>query len=276
MLINTKIIPFIFIFSLCYQRLQSQCITINNTITSGEKISYEVYYNWGFLWFNAAEVYFKTDSLVQNNVPLYHFISKGSTHENYDWFFKVRDCYESYVDARTFKPFLANRNTSEGNYKVNERYAFNQSKGLLYSSVVTSKKPLKLDTLKVPPCIFDVLSATYYARNIDFSKYKPGDKIPIDIIIDNEIFNLYIRYIGRETITNKDKSRYRCIKFKALIIEGSIFKGGEDLTVWVSDDETKIPVYIEARILVGTIKAYIIEATGLRHPMTGKIANAKK
>ena len=276
MLINTKIIPLIFVFFLCSQRLQAQCITTNNTISSGEKISYEVYYNWGFFWFNAAEVYFKTDSLVQNNVPLYHFISQGRTHDNYDWFFKVRDTYESYVEASTFKPFLAKRNTSEGRNKVNERYVFNHNRGLLYTSVVTSKKALKLDTLKVPPCIFDVLSATYYARNIDFSKCKAGDKIPINIIIDNEVFNLYIRYIGREIITNKDKSRYRCIKFKALIIEGSIFKGGEDLTVWVSDDETKIPVYIEAKILVGTIKAYIKEAIGLRHPMAGKLENHKK
>lgn len=276
MLINTKIIILFFVFFLCYQRLPAQCITANNTITSGEKISYEVYYNLGIFWFNAAEVYFKTDSIVQNNVPLYHFISKGSTHENYDWFFKVRDTYESYVEASSFKPLLAKRNTSEGSYIANERYTFNQSKGLLYSSVVTSKKPMKLDTVKIPPCIFDVLSATYYARNIDLSKYKQGDKIPINIIIDNEVFNLYIRYIGKETITNKDKSRYRCIKFKALIIEGSIFKGGEDLTVWVSDDETKIPVYIEANILVGSIKAYIKEAIGLRHPMTGKIANAGK
>lgn len=276
MLIRNKIIILPFLFILCFQRINAQCITNNKTINAGEKITYEVYYNLGFLWFNAAEVYFKTDSLVQNGVPLYRFISKGSTHQNYDWIFKVRDSYESYVDAVTFKPLLAKRNTSEGSNVVNERYTFNQSKGLLYTSVVTSKKPLKLDTLKIPPCIFDVLSATYYARNIDFSNCKQGDKIPINIVIDNEIFNLYIRYLGNETITNKDKSRYRCIKFKALIIEGSIFKGGEDLTVWVSDDETKIPVYIEANILVGSIKAYIKDAIGLRHPMSGKIASAKK
>lgn len=266
-----RIFAFFLLLLLNNAKLSAQCKTVNTTFSAGEKISYEVYYKLGFLWFNAAEVYFKVDSLNQYNVPLYHFVSKGRTHENYDWFFKVRDTYEAYVDALTLRPLMATRNTSEGDYKANERYSFNQSKGVLYSSVETSKKPLHLDTLKISPCIYDVLTATYFARNIDFTKCKTGDKIPIIIVIDNEIYNLYIRYIGKEIIAHKDKTKYRCIKFKALLIEGSIFKGGEDLTVWVSDDDAKVPIYIEAKVLVGSIRAYIKDAVGLRNPMTSKL-----
>jgi len=45
----------------------------------------------------------------------------------------------------------------------------------------------------------------------------------------------------------------------------------EDVVVWVTDDDNRVPVYIEAKILVGTVKAYLKEAKGLRNPVTSLI-----
>ena len=45
-------------------------------------------------------------------------------------------------------------------------------------------------------------------------------------------------------------------------------KADEDVVVWVTDDDNRIPVYIEAKILVGTVKAYLKETKGLRNPVT--------
>ncbi len=56
---------------------------------------------------------------------------------------------------------------------------------------------------KVPPCVQDVLSAIYYSRNIDFDKYKPGDKIPFTLFLDKELFAMYIRYLGKGDYQNK-------------------------------------------------------------------------
>ena len=53
---------------------------------------------------------------------------------------------------------------------------------------------------KVPGCIQDVMSAIYYARNINFDKYKPGDKIPFDMFLDDEVYHLYISYMGKEKL----------------------------------------------------------------------------
>ena len=55
------------------------------------------------------------------------------------------------------------------------------------------------------------------------------------------------------------------------MVQGTIFKGDEDVVVWVTDDGNKIPVYIEAKIIVGTIKAYLKDTKGLRHPMTSLV-----
>ncbi|MCB9002637.1 MAG: DUF3108 domain-containing protein [Bacteroidales bacterium] len=102
-----------------------------------------------------------------------------------------------------------------------------------------------------------VLSAVYHFRQIDFTKYSIGEKIPINIAIDNDIYPLYIRYMGKEIITLKNGETYKTLKFKIKLVEGTIFTGGEDMTIWVTDNNLRIPVLVEAKILIGSVKAIL-------------------
>jgi len=199
------------------------------------------------------------------------FNSFGQTHKQYDWFFKVRDSFESYVDSAEFKTLRFFRNSSEGGYDVKNKYFFDYNDMQIQTITQNSNKPLTLDTLILPDCTYDVLTTIYYARNINFNLYQVGDKIPLSIIIDNEIFELYIKYLGKTEITLRTGDSYRCIIFKPLLVEGTIFSGGEDMTVWVTDDENKIPVLVEAKILIGSIKAVVSEMQGIRHPINSKL-----
>lgn len=247
--------------------LNAQCYVNNTSFQFGEKITYQVYYNWAFIWLNAGEVYFHVNEEKVDNKTVYHFDSFGKSHKEYDWFFKVRDHFQSYVDSATFYPLYFRRNTYEGGYFVNNKYRFDYSNNLIYSDVESTKKPQKEDTLKLQDCLYDVLSAIYYSRNIDYSKYEVDDKIPLALIIDNEIFNLYIRYLGKEKIKNRNGEEFNCIKFRPLLVEGTIFSKGEHMTVWVTDDENKIPVLVEAKVVVGSIKAFLDTWEGTRYPV---------
>lgn len=237
----------------------------NTAFHEGEKLSYKVYYNWGFLWLSAGSVSFEVKTAFYKGEKVYHFDSYGSSYKSYDWFFKVRDHYESYASIDSLKSLWFRRNTYEGGYEVDNRYFFDHDKKLIYSFVEDSDNPYKEDTLELKECTYDLLTATYAIRNYDFSKYVVNEKIPIRMIIDNEIFDLYFRYRGKGVIETRNGETYKCLKFSALLLEGSLFKGGEDLIVWVSDDKNKIPVLIEAKILVGSVKAYLEESTGLRN-----------
>jgi hypothetical protein len=73
-----------------------------------------------------------------------------------------------------------------------------------------------------------------------------------------------IRYLGKEKLTTK-YGTYNTIKFRPLLIEGTIFKGGEKMEVWVTDDLNKLPIYIVTPILVGSIKVYLTESKNLRN-----------
>jgi hypothetical protein len=110
------------------------------------------------------------------------------------------------------------------------------------------------------------------ARNLKFENYKKNDLIPFDLFLDNEVFNMYIRYLGKETIKTR-YGKFRCIKFKPLLLKGTIFEGGEKMTVWVTDDKNHIPVRVESPITVGSIKVDMMLFRNLRHPLTSQVGN---
>jgi len=237
--------------------LTAQCVASKLAFKHGEKIHYEVSYNWGVVWVDAGEVWFNTDTLTKDGSTYYFIDSYGQSYKFYNWFYKVNDSFQSEVRVENFLPKWFVRKTSEGGYEVNNRYDYNWDSNTLISATSNSKKPLSIDTLDLLPCSYDVLSAIYYARNLDFEKLTPGEKVPIRFIIDGEFYELFIRYLGKEPKKNRDGKVYDCIKFSALLVEGTIFKGGEDLIVWVTADENKIPIMVEAKILIGSVKAYL-------------------
>jgi Protein of unknown function (DUF3108) len=115
------------------------------------------------------------------------------------------------------------------------------------------------------------LSAIYYARNIDFEKYKPDDKIPFTMFLDNEVYNLYIKYLGKETIKTRF-GKFNAIKFKPLLVKGTLFEGGEKMTVWVSDDANHVPLRIESPIVVGSVKVDMMGYKNLRYAFSSLIS----
>lgn len=250
---------------LCWQFVSGQCVQNKYAFQAGERLSYEVAYNWGVIWVDAGKVVFKTDTISVDGEPAFFFDSYGESYKFYDWFYKVRDRYQSVVKSRGFYPVWFTRVTSEGGYEVDNRYDFNWTEGVVVSKTENSNRPETTDTLQITPCTYDVLSAIYYARTFDFESFEQGEKIPLRFIIDGEFFDLYIRYLGREMKRVRDGKVYDCIKFSAMLVEGTIFSGGEDMIVWVTADENRIPVMVEAKILIGSIKAYI---KGYEKPLT--------
>lgn len=238
------------------------CGIRNMSFQAGESITYTVFYNVVGIYVNAGTAVFNTSLERMNNKPVYHVVGTGTSNSSYDWIFKVRDRYESYFDTATLQPYRFLRSIDEGGYKSKEDVIFNQQA----NTAITDK-----GVFKVPNCVQDVLSAIYYARNIDFSMYKPDDTIPFNMFLDNNVYNMYIRYLGKETVKTK-YGKFRAIKFKPLLVKGTIFEGGEKMTVWVTDDANHIPLRIESPIVVGSVKVDMMGYRNLRHPLTSLIS----
>ncbi|MCS6916939.1 MAG: DUF3108 domain-containing protein [Chitinophagales bacterium] len=238
------------------------CRQVNTAFSDGEQVVYRVAYHWNALWLNAGEVSFTVRSTVYGARNAYHIVGYGATYKSYDWFYKVRDTYETYVDQETLLPLKFIRNVYEGGFTLYENVSFNHEEGKAIS--------LKREQ-RIPQCTHDVLSAIYFSRNIDFSRYKVNDTIPLKLFLDDSLYHVYIRYLGKEVLKTR-KGTFNCIKFRPLLIEGTMFKGGERMVVWATDDENKLPVLIESPIVVGSIRAELYRWQGLRHPLRSKIS----
>ena len=237
------------------------CGLKNTSFQADEQITYVVYYNVAGIYVNAGTAVFNAVLERMNNRPVYHVSGEGRTNPSYDWIFKVRDKYESFIDTATMEPLKFLRNINEGGYKKYENVTFNNS----VNTAVTTK-----GVYKVPDCIQDVISAVYYARNIDFDKYKKEDKIPFTMFLDDEVYNMYIRYLGKETVKTK-YGKFKAIKFKPLLVKGTIFEGGEKMNAWVSDDPNHLLLRIESPISVGSIKVDMMGYKNLRYPLTSLV-----
>ena len=245
--------------------LRAQCIRNNNVFSDGEEITYTVSYNWGPVWVDAGLVTFSVVKELYNGKPAWHFKSTGKTFISYDMLYKVRDYYDSWTDPETFRSLGFRRYIYEGGYTLVNTMNFDHPRQRVYSSTKSNNNPVRNDTMKVTPCTFDMLTAVYYTRTLDMAAMKPGEKKGIPLVIDDGLYNIYIRSIGKEVVENTDGKRYLCNKFAAKMVEGTIFKGDEDVLVWVTDDGNKVPIRIEAKIIVGTVKAYLKEAKGLKN-----------
>jgi hypothetical protein len=242
--------------------LQDNFCGINNVAFQvDEEVTFTVYYAVAGIYVNAGNATFTSKLETINNRSVYHVSGEGKTNSSYDWIYKVRDKYETFIDTATMQPLKFIRNVNEGGYKKYQNITFNK----------TANTAIATDgVFKVPACVQDVVSAMYYARNLDFSQLRPDDKIPFSMFLDNEVFNMYIRYVGKEEIKTK-YGKFKAIKIKPLLLKGQIFEGGENMTVWVSDDANHIPVRVESPLVVGKIKVDMMSYNNLRYPLSSLI-----
>ncbi len=223
----------------------------NSAFKAGEELKFRIHY--GFVDAGEATLEVMSDVQPFGGRNCYHVVGSGKSVGAFDWFFKVRDRYESYVDQQSIIPWYFVRRVNEGGYLINQNVYFNH-----YNDSAKSDKK----TISIPEYTQDLISSFYYARTIDFATAKEGDVFPITGYLDDAVIPLNLKFLGRETVKSK-KGNFRCIKLRPMLQEGRVFKDQEDMTIWVSDDKNHIPVRVQTDILVGSIKMDLVDFKNL-------------
>ena len=229
----------------------------------GEWFKFRIHY--GFV--NAGYATLEVKDAVIDNKSVFHVIGKGYTTGMSRFFFKVDDLYESYIDKASGSPYKFVRKIDEGGYTKNQEGFFNQASNRV---LVKDYKNKNEKTFVVPDKTQDILSSFYYLRNHpSIDKLKVGESISIDMFFDEETTKFKLKYIGREDITTKFGVVPSMI-FRPLVQSGRVFKEQESVTVWISDDDNRLPVRIKASLAVGSIKADLESFKGLSNPFKVK------
>jgi len=228
----------------------------NNAFKAGEVIKYRVHY--GLIDAGEATIRVEESQYKFDGREAYRIVGTGTSLGTFDWFFKVRDHYETYVDKDGLFPHRFIRNCDEGGYKIQQDYTFYPEKRAYQST--------KGEGYLTPDFVQDMLSAFYYARTTDYSQAKKGDIFTINTIVDDEIYPLKMKFLGRENM-KVDVGTFACLRFAPVVQKGRVFKKDEDLSVWITDDANHIPILVKAKILVGSIKMELKEYSGIANPI---------
>lgn len=241
---------------------------------AGEKMSFSIHYEWGVIDSDVGWANVVLDTLRINGVKSFHCSVYGSTTRLYDLFFPVRENFQSWFSYDGLRPLRFTRDTHEGKYTARNTYVYRRdgfSGSHIMADVYTSSRGDRSLELPLDDCTFDLPSLFFFARNMDFDAVVQDVKYPMTFAIDDDVYNVYFIMRGRETIKVRGLGTVRTVKFSAKLISGNVFTGEEDLSVWITDDENRIPVLFEAPILVGVASGRLTSWSGLKHPFSSLV-----
>ena len=224
----------------------------------GEFFKFRVHY--GFVTAGYATLKVKNTTIKGKEV--FHVRGYGETVGVSKWFFKVEDDYQSYIDKEKDIPYKFIRKIDEGGYTKDIEIDFNHS---TQKATVNDKKHNEITVFSFPKDTQDMISAFYYLRNqLETENIKAGDVVEMNMFFDKENYKFRLKFLGKEVL-DTNFGRVRTLIFRPYVQSGRVFKEKESLTVWISDDNNKIPLLVKADLAVGSLKATLTEFKGLQH-----------
>lgn len=229
----------------------------NKAFKEGEKLTFEL--NYGIVTAGIAVMQIPKIKRISGR-EAYHITFEVNSVPSFDWIYKVRDRYETYLDIEGIFPWRFEQHIREGSYSRDFSAFFDQRKG----KAKTSK-----GEYDVPEYINDIISAFYYTRTLDFSETKVGDKIHLQNFYKDKVYDLDVKFRGRETVV-VPAGKFECIIVEPLVKEGGLFKHDGDIIIWLTDDELKMPVKVRTKIVIGHVEAMLSQYEGLAGELTSK------
>ncbi len=233
--------------------------TVNNTaFQRGELLVFRAAYNsriTGNIPAGTATLEIKPDLITEDGKKLMHIEGKAGTSGMINWFFKVENRYDTYIDEKSMAPVRFSRNIREGRYRRDDLVRFDNQNNLAYSN---------RDTIEIPPYVQDIISAFYFARTFSMDSVEVGDAFYVDFHLSDSVYVTRILFDGYEQV-RIGLGTFNALKFKPQVQEGTVFDQPYPMTLWISDDQNKIPLLIESGLKVGAVRLELIQFGGLRN-----------
>ncbi len=233
---------------------------VNESFTAGEVLEYRVHY--GFLNIGEGVIEVSPTLYKINDRICYKVNVFGKTSGTFELGYKVRDTWRSYIDTSAMIPQRFYSNIQENKYRKEVWVFFDHLK----KTVRSEEKNQETKEFTIPPNVQDLVSGYYYLRTMDFSKFHEGDTIKVNAFFDDEFYNFKVRYRGRGEVKTKF-GKIKAIRITPVMPENQLFKGENAIQVWISDDENKIPVKVEADFFLGILELELKRHKGLKNPI---------
>ncbi len=268
---KTKAFIFVVLF-LAGITIQAQPLSNEQAFKTGERCSYDLYYNWGFIWINAAKADFSVAEAIVGNAPAYKLQVTGSTVKAFS-FYTFKDTAISYMDKKTMLPYYSLQASHESDYYAIDKYTFYNSNPAKWKVTLDrrTKRSTSSQIFTGEKHYFDILTLFYRLRNIDASVLAVNEKMPAPLVFNDGIYDLYLRYAGKDKIKLKNGKTYNCLKFKPSLLDCRAFDTGEGMTMWFTDDKNHLLLMVESKIKFGSVKAMLNTVENTAYPITSEV-----
>ena len=221
----------------------------------GEHSIYDIYF--GPIKVGSGDMKIEAEVNI-DKTSTFHIVGKGKTSPFFDFFFKVRDVYQTYLDTLNVRPVRFIRDIKEGDFQKKQLYVFKHSDSLVFwkdnSHVISSNTQ-------------DMLSALFYARSFNKAILSKNKSFFVPIFMDEENYFLEIMYLYNEKVKT-NFGIVNCMVFKPKMQEGRVFQDGEKMKIWMSDDKNHLLIKVETEVWAGNIKAVLAEYQEVKYPLS--------
>lgn len=203
---------------------------------------------FGFIHGGKATVTANNEKL--NKKPTIHYHLRGRTIGLVDKIYEVNDVYESWVNPQTYLPVKSVRNVKEQKYRFYDEVTYDHENDSVFS--------LKSGRKKVPDNVNDMVSIFFYIRQNHYFDYLlAGKSFQIPVYHGDDLFVMHLEYLGIETIDTKIGKK-ACYVVSPKVPKGKLFQSSDDLKIYITKDENRLPIYAEFNLLVGSLKCELI------------------
>lgn len=230
--------------------------------TDGERLDYTVTYEWGPFFLEVGDVSFTTASMAYSGNQLWSFEGWGASRNHWNWFYPVNSIYASVADAQ-LSPINFQRRGREGSHRYDRWYFLKNPQEVTW---ISSDPELESGavTNDLDATVYDVMTAVHHCRHLPWEDYESGDTVALHLILDGEVHSTRLDFKG--TVEHKNpttQTLVECWEFSPTLIDGTVFKAGDQMRVIVTADARRLPVLVETELVVGRAKIYLSQATVL-------------
>jgi hypothetical protein len=165
-------------------------------------------------------------------------------------FYKVEDYAESRLENGI--PSFFKIKQREGRKRSNKETFFDMdNKKLIHINHIKGTKDEHSINTKN---LWDVMSGFYYLRTQDLNV---GETVYINIFDSNKFYQAEVQVLKKERVRLFNDSEIDSIVVKPVLKSEGLFQNKGDISIWLTDDENKIPVRVETEVPIGKVVAEI-------------------
>jgi len=209
-------------------------------LSGGEKVLFSIFY--GPIPAAAGSLTLSMDSVDGDN--LYHASWVMRTNRFFSFFYKIDDRIDSFFTADSLLSVKFSKSIKEGSHeeKVSCRFFYDDGMAV-YSDG---------DTVELVPSSRDYLTTLYYVRNMDLAE---SNETVLLNHTGKKNSELMVKVVGRENVETPVDD-FDCLVVDLISESGGMFARGP-LRVWLTDDESRVPVQLKAKTAIGAITGVV-------------------